>query len=397
MSEWWAACPCSQPAEYKCLLFCLPTAEQSDSFSSARFQQPMASSNACTSCGTSGATCRCSRCRSAWFCSTTCQRTAWPTHKKDCNPKQADEAKPSVTDKAPVAGSEQATLDATAADAAAAATTAPANTAAADTDNTAPADAAPTAAPADIAPTDTAPADTAPTDTAPTALEEPSSAASREVGALEAVRCLRKTNKTLSHENAAHAALDLARETADPAAATRFGAVSDLLNTVILHGTYEKAALYAAGALQRLTSEHPPARGLFVAAGGVCKVMPMLDLHEDPRVVKAVCGLIYNVCLEGVEQRLNIARAGGIKALASTAHKRMGDGGAAAAAIAALASSIAQVDENKAAAREAGWRLNRSGRVLVLLRYTVWVRIAQKLPVVPASWLNSSQRVGSVA
>lgn len=43
----------------------------------------------CLHCGSRDTTvlCKCSRCLSAWFCNTDCQRKAWPKHKNSCNKK----------------------------------------------------------------------------------------------------------------------------------------------------------------------------------------------------------------------------------------------------------------------------------------------------------------------
>jgi hypothetical protein len=41
----------------------------------------------CASCGTGGATLRCSRCHAAWYCNRECQTAHWPAHKSLCKPR----------------------------------------------------------------------------------------------------------------------------------------------------------------------------------------------------------------------------------------------------------------------------------------------------------------------
>ena len=38
----------------------------------------------CFECGKKNVSMRCQRCKTAWYCSTDCQATAWESHRKDC-------------------------------------------------------------------------------------------------------------------------------------------------------------------------------------------------------------------------------------------------------------------------------------------------------------------------
>ena len=67
-----------------------------------RRPDPAAARDACDACGKTVAELkRCSRCRAAAYCSTACQRTAWPRHKDHC--RRAPKAAPAPAAPAPAA------------------------------------------------------------------------------------------------------------------------------------------------------------------------------------------------------------------------------------------------------------------------------------------------------
>ena len=83
-------------------------------FRAASADDPAAARDACDACGKTFAVAelkRCSRCRAAAYCSTACQRTAWPRHKDHC--RRAPKAAPAPAAPAPAPAAAPAPAPAT--------------------------------------------------------------------------------------------------------------------------------------------------------------------------------------------------------------------------------------------------------------------------------------------